>query len=136
MLPWNFHTLENIKKLEQIQRRAFRFITNDNERTGLTEKMKRNGWKPLAERRVKQKVRMLKKAELGQAAIPTSHLKLNRRKEATYAIPFSRTNSHLKSFFPDTVRLWNSIPVEMKMKNCTLEHFNSKIEKLSFRPEF
>ena len=98
-----------------IQRRAVRFVTNTYGRnTSPTEIIKYLDWVPLRERRAKNKVNILYKGRDELIHIPMNHLQVNTRKEAMYRVPSSRIDSHLYSFHPSTIRLWNGLPPEVK----------------------
>ena len=43
----------------------------------------------------------------------------------------SSVDSHLYSFFPSTVRLWNSIPISCKSR-ASLENFKSSLDNITF----
>ena len=113
---WDPHHQCDIDLLEKIQRRAARFVTNNHDRqTNCNDLLKDLGWAPLRERRAKSKVTMLFKARNNLLCIPLNHLKENKNRTRAascgdYAIQASKTTAHLHSFYPSTVRLWNSIP--------------------------
>ena len=49
--------------------------------------------------------------------------------------PASNVNSHLHSFYPNSIRLWNSLPVDVKSsKNA--EVFKSKLDKITIRSAY
>ena len=70
--------------------------------------------------------------------IPVEHLSLapsQTRRPGTYAIPTSNVNSHLYSFYPNSIRLWNSLPVDVKSsKNADV--FKSKLDKITVRSAY
>lgn len=133
---WDPHSQRNITKVEQVQRRAFRFVHSIKERkASISRQMEQHEWTSLRERRARQKVTMLHKANQGHAAIPSNQLTKNKRKEMTYCVPSSRVDVHLHSFFPDTARLWNSLPLDTR-KLEKVEKFKTATEKICCRPEF
>jgi hypothetical protein len=87
------------------------------------------GWLPLQERRSKIKVTMLYKIknELVLANKDDLIQSSSPRRPLNFFIPQSKKNCHLHSFFPSTIRLWNSIPDNIKATN-SLSQFKSAIE--------
>ena len=83
--------------------------------------LKSLGWKPLEERRLDNKLNILKKGTLGKIDIPTDRLKLNPRQTRrggggpVYAREHSKIEAHRNSFFPSTTRLYNNLPVELRL---------------------
>jgi len=86
-------------------------------------------WPLLETRRARVKLHLLHKAKSQSIEIPTtdleweeappqSEISINRTSTRSsrlnYPIPHSNVNSHLHSFFPSTVRLWNSLPEEVQ----------------------
>ena len=118
---WDPHQADDKMILEKVQRRAARFVTgNYSPQTSCSELQHdlNLNWPTLAERRVTNKLITFHKAIRGSIAIPTDHLQTNSGKtrrscsSLNYTIPQSRTDTHLYSFFPSTIRLWNML--EMK----------------------
>ena len=76
------------------------------------------GWLPLRERRARIKVSLLFQALNGLLEIPIHDLLSRqvhtRTRTADLVLPHSTVNSHLHSFYPDTIRLWNSLPLHIK----------------------
>ena len=78
------------------------------------------GWPTLEERRLQTKLVTFQKSRLNLIDIPTDHLKLKSRPTRqsgngpTYHREFSKIDSHLYSFYPHTVLLWNHLPSETK----------------------
>ena len=131
---WDPFRILQIDRLELLNKRAARFVTGNNIREhGNTEKnMKLLGWPPLADRRSKIKLSMLYKINNNLIHIPRDDLKPNPRKPFKYLLPQSSVDSHLYSFFPSTVRLWNSIPISCKSR-ASLETFKSSLDNLTFK---
>ena len=117
-----------IEKLEKIQKRAARFATgNYTLLPGNTQNnMIRLGLQPLEERRAKAKLHIFFKARHDLVDIPMDHLKLNPRRPCAYAIPTSNLDCHLYSFYPNTVRLWNSLPDDCKQAK-TADMFKNRL---------
>ena len=117
---WDPHQSNKMQELEKIQKRAARFATGNYDFThGSTAKnLAQLEWPTLAERRARIKLKILHKAQLGLIDIPTSDLTTSapatRRSSTDHRVPQSRLDSHKFSFFPSTIRLWNSLPLKLK----------------------
>ena len=135
---WDPHCQTDILELEKIQKRAARFVTNNYTfEAGNTQKnMLELGWKPLEERRAHIKVNTFQKARMGLLDIPINDLRLNnnstRGGNLTYVIPASRVDGHLYSFYPNTMRLWNSLPDAIK-NNTSVDTFKRASEDIVLR---
>ena len=115
-----------------------RFVTgNHNLIHGNTEKnLKSLGWASLEERRARSKLTTLYKARTGAISIPIEDLIIpntRTRQSSNYFIPYSSVNSHLHSFFPSTIRLWNSIPPDIQSA-ASIESFKGSIGKIITKP--
>ena len=114
---WDPYRQADIKALEQVQRRAARYVYNDytsRKSRCVTEMVKELGWESLQDRRQISRLSLLYKAHHGLVDID----------KATYLKPGdSRTRSHTgfyqehtahevyhNSFFPRTIRDWNRVP--------------------------
>ena len=79
------------------------------------------GWKTLEERRSGNKLGIFKKGLLGKIDIPTDHLKLTTRTTRRggggpqYTREFSKIDAHRNSFFPSVTRLYNKLPLEVRL---------------------
>ena len=125
---WDPHTQKDILMLEKIQRRASRFVTNSYSwSVSVTNLINNLGWKSLQNRRACIKATMMYKISnnlismpCNQSLIPcTSHTRHHR---LCYQLPYSRINTHLYSFFPSAIRLWNSLS-QQTINSPTLDHF-------------
>jgi len=138
---WDPHHRVDIVNLEKVQKRAARFATgNYSFVPGETKvNMDTLGWKPLEERRAAIKLNIFFKAKLGLVDIPLNHIstnsKLNSRRQGTHAIPASNVDSHLYSFYPNTIRLWNSLPDAGKIIKSA-DSFKSYLDKITLRSAF
>ena len=117
---WDPHTDYEIEKLEDVQKRAARFVFNQYSRhdrvTPLLQKLE---WVPLKERRARAKVTLFFKAEHkpNLVDIPTNKLtKIQSctRQHGDFFIPFARTDTYKFSFYMNTIRLWNKLPAAAK----------------------
>ena len=132
--PWQ-STL--ISRLEQIQRRAARFVTNTYTRdptVSVTNLMDQLDWESLESRRLKLRLSMMYKIIHNEIDIPFD-LYTN---FATYSStrnyhPFNLLSLQASktSFFPATISLWNDLPNLAKDSNL-LEVFKSIIYLLNY----
>ena len=138
---WDPHHQKHIEQIEKIQRRAARFVTSNY--TLIEGNTKRNmnslNWVPLEERRAKSKLTTLFKTKLGAIDVPIEDLIVSqsktRRKNTNYFVPQSSVDSHLHSFFPSSIRLWNSIPDNVKACN-TIAGFKSNLQKITIKASY
>ena len=96
------------------------------------------GWDTLEERRARCKLITLHKARTGMITIPMDDLFVlnpdsGTRHSSNYFIPSSSLNSHLHSFYPSTIRLWNALPPDLKTP-MSLDSFKSSLTKISTTP--
>ena len=118
---WDPHTQANIKKLEMVNRRAARFVSKDYRRTSsVTSMLNKLQWQTLQERRAQAKVVLLYRIVHQLVAIPAPMLVQPvsvRNLHHQFLVPFARTTTYQHSFFPNTIRLWNSLPATVA--SCT-----------------
>ena len=110
---WAPHTHTNINQLESIQRRAARFCYNDfSGFSSVTRMMSSLNLPTLEERRNKSKITTMYKIINGNLSIPTNDLIPNHRpsREGYYKQLDTIIDSYKFSFFPSTIRLWNTPP--------------------------
>ena len=138
---WDPYQQVDIDNLERIQKRAGRFCTgNYKMEHGETKiNMQKLNWKPLEEHRAIHKLNVLFKAKCGLMDVNVDHLKVNnngtRRGGRAYAIPHSNVNSHLYSFYPNSIRLWNALPDAYK--TCrTVDSFKDALGGLVLRSTY
>ena len=127
-------------KLEMINKRAARFVTGNHIRThGETSRnMRTLGWTPLSERRAKIKLVMLQRIKTNEIEITSDDLKLTDcpRFPMNYQRTQSSTvDSHLHSFFPSTIRLWNSVPTQIK-SSTTVTGFKKSLDTITIRSSY
>ena len=128
---WDPHKQTQIDKLEKINKRAARFITGNRIFAhGNTElNFSPLGWSTLQERRAKLKVTMLYKIRNDLIRISKKDLvpATSLRYRLNYAVPHSKLERHLHSFFPSSIRLWNRLPSEIKLSPDLLK-FKSAVQ--------
>ena len=128
---WDPHTQQNINKLEQIQKRACRFVNNKYDKEeSISNMLRSSNWTSLKERRAKKKAITLFKAQQGITTIPINKLKTNPRKEKSFILPPSRIDGHLNSFFPSAIRMWNSLPKTTRNID-SLDQFKESIDTIN-----
>ena len=116
---WDPHLKKDINTLERIQSSAARRITNIfSLDTNGEEIAKHIGLETLSTCRKRSKATLIHKIHHKQidAHLPDGITQINRRTRGhnyKMTIPPSKTNSHLYSFFPSAVRLWNTLPPEV-----------------------
>ena len=100
------------------QNRAARFITgNYNFETGsMTKVLEQLKWESLKQRRKGSRLILFYKGLKGQANIPVDDLKSPLRNTRNhhsepFQVPYDRTDAYRYSFFPETIRDWNALPV-------------------------
>ena len=115
------HQANHRVELELVQRRSARFVTGNHARVhGNTEKnLNLLDWPLLETRRARAKLQILHKAIKAKSLeIPTTDLAWKIPPRSTrsnmnrlnFPVPRSNVDSHLHSFFPNTIRLWNALP--------------------------
>jgi hypothetical protein len=136
---WDTNTLELIKQIESVQRRAARFVMNEYSReSSPSEMISTLGWETLAQRRKVARVTMMYKISTGQAAIPertflqpvTRHSRNHHSK--AYQRPTGTKDCWVYSFFPNTIKDWNQLPENIitaettkQFKQAAINHYNS-----------
>ena len=134
---WDPYFDNQINKLELINKRAARFVTGNYlfEHGNTNNNMEILGWPPLVERRSKAKLAMLYKIKNNLIFVPHEHIRANYRKPDLFFIPHSGVESNLKSFFPSTIRLWNSLPSEVR--TCSsFDSFKHSLEKITITQSY
>ena len=122
---WNPHMIDNIKKVEAVQRRAARFVIGD---CRIIESL---SWQTLQHRRQQAKAIMVFRIVHAMVTIPASpQLQLlgavTRGHQYRYRVPHSRTKTYKGSFFLSSIRLWNQLPEELTTAE-SLETFKAGI---------
>ena len=114
---WDPPTQSNIKTLEQIQKRAARFVTNDytTRTSGCVTRMQKDlGWDTLQKRRLDNRLSMLYKIDHQLVDVEKENYLQSgdSRTRGGHKFYQERTTSEVyrNSFFPRTVRDWNKLP--------------------------
>ena len=111
---WDPHTANNIGKLEMVQRKSAGFVMGDYRTTSsVTAMMTELHWQTLQERRALAKAVMMYRIVNNLVDIPTTHLipaaVTIRGHSQKFLVPYARTSTYRQSFFPDSIRTWNSL---------------------------
>ena len=113
---WSLHTQEYINKLEMVLRRATRYVTNRHHNTSSVASMLDHlEWESLEARRTKYQLTMLFKIINDLVDTPTEEYQTpsSKRTRTLHSHKFlqipASSDFYLNSFFPKTVRLWNSL---------------------------
>ena len=134
---WDPHTKENIHRLEMVQHRYVRFVTGDYRYTSSVSAMlTKLQWPTLQERRANLKMVLLYRITHHQADTLQHHLIPNTMSLCghpnQYRVPFARTLIYQKAFFPDAIRMWNSLPADVVQ--CTsVENFKHEVQQIKLR---
>ena len=131
---WDPHQQNLTTDIEKVQRRAARRICGDfRPTTSASALVAKLELPTLKERRTIAKATMMYKVMTGlvdvvpKSGTLTPALRQRRGQEHALQIPSSRTDTHLYSFFPSAIRLWNSIPHEAT-RASTPETFKTLVE--------
>ena len=133
---WDPHTVENIRKLELIQRRTTRMVYADYQTTSSVSTMLNQlQWTTLQEHRAQAKACMMYRVVNQLIDIPSQILVPTispRGNNIIFLVPYARTLIYQKSFFPDGICIWNSLPSEA-VKAPSIVCFKSQIQATTIR---
>ena len=118
---WDPHNACDISRLEAVQRRAARFVTNNHKRTEgtVTQILQDLQWPSLEQRRKNNRLAILYKIQNEQIAIPIPHYLCRQTVQTRqfhpqrFSIVPTRTDSYKFSFYPRTIKDWNSLTPSM-----------------------
>ena len=134
---WDPQTASYTHKLEMVQRRYARFVLGDYRTTSsVTAMISQLQWTTLQERRAQAKAVMMYKIVNNLVDVPHTFLApctvSLRGHSYKYMIPFTRTGVYTQSFFPNSIRIWNNLPVDLI--NCTtLASFKQGVQSVQLR---
>lgn len=140
---WAPHTENLITQVEAVQRRAARFVFNNYRRNPLdptssvTRMLQQLNWQTLQQRRQEARLTFFYKAVHSLIALPINQYltpiyptrSTRRSHDQQYRIPYCRTDTYKYSFYPDTVRLWNSLPAHIVLADSPMS-FRTGIRSL------
>jgi len=117
---WSPHQVGDTNRIEMVQRRAARFVCNNFHRTAsVTAMLNQLNWPTLQHRRNQAKLHMFYKIINDLISVPHDHLSqtstTTRGHSKRYIQLAATSNTYLHSFFPSTIRLWNSLPEEIAL---------------------
>ncbi len=114
---WDPYLKQDINKLEMVQRRAARYVTNRTRNTSsVTDMLNRLNWRSLEDRRRDSRLCALYKSTNGKLALETQGKLVppTRRSRNThdrsFQVPHCRIESRRMSFYLRTIRDWNGLP--------------------------
>ena len=124
---WNPGTKKNRDLLQKVQRRAARFVLSDfRPRSSVTTMLNTLRWDNIESRRQTQRLTTLHKTLHGELDIPLQDYVQSKgqRSRRTHDKQFNvfqcSSTPFAESFFPETVKLWNSLPqLKVDIKSST-----------------
>ena len=134
---WSPYTKENINKIEKVQRRAARWVSNDySSYSSVTDMLSNLGWRFLENRRTDTRLAMFYKIVYGLVAIPLPSFFEHPEVYTRYMHALSYIQIHTSvcyykySFFPISIVLWNKLPADLVLVH-DLDSFKSGVSKIS-----
>ena len=132
---WDPNTKKNTAKVESVQRCAARYVKNDfSKESSVTSMLKDLKWDTLQHRRSMAKVTMMYKITNNLVDITHQLTPLDTRTRghnSRFVIPKARTSLLRGTYFPDTIRLWNSLP-QSAINSPSVDTFNENIRDVDF----
>jgi hypothetical protein len=133
---WDPYQQNNRHSLEMVQRRAARYVRNRYHNTSsVIEMLHQLQWTSLEDRRRQARLMLLYKISNNlvkidptSKLIPPKHLSRNMH-DRSFQIPASSTTLRRESFYPRTIREWNSLPASVATAG-SLETFKVLIRQL------
>ena len=136
---WDPYYQKHVLALESVQRRAARFVKGDFRRDSSVSKMLGElHWSSLQERRTAARLTMLYKINAGELplTVPERFIPVNtnrtttRSKRPSQFINYgARTNVYKNSFYPRTIKQWNSLPATIITESTSSKSFNTRLWK-------
>ena len=125
---WSPYTKENIGKIEKVQRRAARWISNDySTYSSVTDMLSNLGWRSLENRRIDARFTMFYKIVNTASVIFWAPWSIH----SPHALSLLQTNSyiclllHVFTPTPMSVVLWNKLPTDLVLVS-DLDFFKKK----------
>ena len=126
---WDPHQKQNVHRLEQVQRRAARFVCNSYTKTqSVSALLKQLNWTSLEERRRHQRLILLYKIAEGLVAVPVESINLEPNKgktrsggKKTFKHIRTNTTTFQYAYTPRTIPEWNSLSEDTKSAKSTSE---------------
>ena len=139
---WDPHHQREITQLEQVQRKAIRFMAKNYRRRASVTEMRTNlGFQTLQARRQTQRLTMLYRVhnqlvcvEMPPCYTPrhtTSQMETRSNHGEQYTKISTRTDCYKYSFFPRTISAWNQLP-SATIQAPSAQSFNNRVSKMDF----
>ena len=135
---WDPYTQQDVHRLEMVQRRAARYVSNRlNNRSSVNDMIEHLDWQSLEHRRRTSRLTMMHKIVNDRVAINKQHRLIppQRRTRHThqlaFQIPSSSCDYRKYSFFPRTIREWNTLPPGI-VSAGTPESFKTQVSAHQF----
>jgi hypothetical protein len=139
---WDPHQKDLINKLNKVQRRAARFVSNDYQRKSSVDKMLKDlNWSSLETRRKATCLSVLHKARHDLLALPVNQLLQPVRRQSrhshpdAYQILTATKDCYKYSYFPKTVLDWNNLPHPLTQiqsppafKSAVIKHYEQQLQ--------
>ena len=114
---WDPYHSTQSHRLEMVQRRAARYVTNrHHNRSSVSDMISHLNWKSLEERRKNARLAMLYKMtnnmvniDTEERLIPPNRYSRNMH-QRSFRVFYHRSDFRKESFFPRTIRDWNALP--------------------------
>jgi hypothetical protein len=126
-----------INELEMVQRRAARFVLARYHNTSsVTEMLHQLNWETLADRRRRARLIVFYKIQYALIAVPLPPIVIRPDKPRPgyphqFRVPFCNTEAYKNSFFPRTIRNWNTLPASIACQG-SLTLFQTALSSHSF----
>ena len=136
-------TEQQSEQLERVQRQAALAITRAYQHTPHQNLLSELGLERLEVRRTKAKLTLFFKMKKNIAPNYLSELipeevgqqsQYNLRNSTSIKLPKTSTNYFLKSFIPSTIRLWNELPENIRLKN-EFDDFKKELQQIYKPPK-
>ena len=134
---WSPYTKDNINKIEKVQRRAARWVTNDySSYSSVTDMLSNLGWRSLENRRTDTRLAMFYKIVYSLVAIPLpsyfEHPEVYTRHmhSLSYRQIHTSVCYYKYSFFPISIVLWNKLPANLVLVS-DLDSFKTGVSEIN-----
>ena len=134
---WSLYTKENKSKIEKVQRRAARWVSNEySTYSSVTDMLSNLGWRSLENRRTDARLTMFYKIVYGLVAIPLPSYFVRPEVDTRHMHSLSYRQIHTSvcyyqvSFFPMSVVLWNKLPADLVLVS-DLDSFKTGVSKIN-----
>lgn len=132
---WDPYHKTEIDRIEMVQRRGARYVTNRfGNRSSVSSMIQHLEWRSLESRRRDARLALFYKIEHGEVAIRKEGRLIRPRRstrnthDKSYLLPSTNKDCRKYSFFPRTIRDWNSLPPET-VSAPSLEVFKASVIK-------